>query len=338
MELEPMYFTILKKGGNAVVKDYDTTEVFDRAEKLFTEGELARAKGLYLMVAREAADSATSSLAWFNIALCEIGLEKPGAALDALAEALPHAPDDATRLELRLVELEALSMAGEWEQVAAKGAGVLKEQLNSEWRAKVSLFLARAALVGERFDEAEAHAGAAVETVLSSVALKKQYGDRTLAAAYFRLGQVFRRLFDKIQFRLPLARMAIDISDKLALMRQAEEHFLSSVRVRNAQWSPRAGFEVAMLYETFGLDLMRAEVPTDLDELELQVYTEELNKKILPLWHKAQNVYRNNISMCKTYRFASSWERRSRQRIADLDVLIESISRSEPSPTEEKSP
>ena len=39
MELEPMYFTILKKGGNAVVKDYDTTEVFDRAEKLFTEGK-----------------------------------------------------------------------------------------------------------------------------------------------------------------------------------------------------------------------------------------------------------------------------------------------------------
>ena len=329
VELEPMYFTILKKGNTVEVKNFDTKELFVQAERYFNEGRLARAKGTYLLIAEEGEDPGTRGLAWFNIALCETGLEKPGAALEAIDRAAPFIDDEGDRLHLELVKLQALTQLGEWEQVRDKAPGMLDKKLIPEWEAKIHMFLGQAHFQENDLERSQARYRQALDTLGSGISLQEQYGDRTVAEAYFRLGEVYRRIFSQVPFKLPVERMTIDMSDKLALMRQAEEHFLASVRTRNSLWSPRAGFEVASLYESFAMDLMRAEVPPELDELELQVYTEELNAKMLPLFRKAQNIHRNNVSMCKTYRFVSPYEEKSKEKIHKIQATIDRLTPAE---------
>ena len=336
VELEPMYFTILKKGNTVKVKDFDTKELFAQAERYFNEGRLARAKRTYLLIAEEGEDKGIRGLAWFNIALCETGLEKPGAALEAIDQAYPLISDEADRRHLKLVRLQALTQLGEWEKVRSKAPTMLDNKLSPEGEAKVHLFLGQAHFQEDDMENAQARYRKALDTLGCGISLKEQYGDRTVAEAYYRLGEVFRRIFTQIPFKLPVERMPIDMSDKLALMRQAEEHFLSAVRTRNALWSPRAGFSVASLYESFAMDLLRAEVPPELDELELEVYTRELNAKMLPLFQKAQGIHRNNVSMCKTYRFVSPYEKKSKEKIDRIQSTIDNLKRTEEEPDEEQ--
>ena len=71
IELDPMYFTLLKSGDSLEVKNFDLQEMFDRAGKLFEAGRCSEAKRLYMAVADSAPDASTKGLALFNAALCE---------------------------------------------------------------------------------------------------------------------------------------------------------------------------------------------------------------------------------------------------------------------------
>jgi tetratricopeptide (TPR) repeat protein len=327
VELEPLFITILKKGDKTLVKDFDQAELFERAERQFREGRVSPARKTWLMIARETNNREAAGLAWFNVALCELALDKPGAALEAVEQARTLVTDAETRTHIGLLELRALAGLGEWEQVRNRGTALLDQHPPAEWLAQTLLFVGRAEFQAGDLAEADRRFAEALDVILHTVSLKEQYGDGTLAEIYFRRGQIHRRLFDSLEFKLPVERMTLDMTDKLALMRQAEELFLGAVRMRNVTWSPRAGFETASLYHGFALDLLKAEVPGDLNELEMQVYAEELAKKILPLLQKARNIHQNNISMCTTYRFDSPWKKRSEEKLKELDALEKDLTR-----------
>ncbi len=327
IELEPMFFTILHKGDKTVVKDYDAEEIFAKAEGLMREGRIPEARKLYQMVARDAAGTDAEAAAWFNLALCELAMDKPGDALAALENAKKRGLSPQDVLQVRVLQVEALAGRGEWDKVKADGELLLQEGLAPDWEAKVRLFLAAAAQNREDIPEAEHQARTAQHLLLTFLSLQAQHGDNLVAQASFRLGEVFRVQFERIKLLMPVERMTMDMSDKLALLRQAEEHYLECVRARSGAWSPRAGYQVAALYETFAFDTLNAEVPPDLTELELQVYTEELNLKVVPFLQKAADIHRKNVSMCDTYRFNSPWRQKSDTRATELDGVIAKLGR-----------
>lgn len=329
IQLEPMYFTILKKGDKVKVTDYDTGDLFKDAEKHFQASRLAEAKKLYEMVAENSADAETRGLAWFNIALCEMGMDKPGAALGALEKSLATAPE-ADKQQVRLLKLQAYAMLGEWVKVDKEGALLLKESLHPVWAAKTNLYMGQARFAGDRLDEAQEHFKRSIALVLNNVSIAAQYQHPLLASAYFHLGQVYRRMFGKIALVMPMERMSLDVPDKLALMRKAEEVYLMALRIRDSRWSPRAGYEIGSLYEAFAMSLLQAEEPDTLTPLERQVYTEELNKKVLPLLSRAREIHRKNVAMCETYMLKSGFRERSRDKVAALDKTIANLSRSNP--------
>lgn len=329
VELEPMFFTILKSGTHTTVKDFDIAELFDRAEKLFKQGKVSQAKKIYLMIAEDASETGTAGLAWFNIALCELTVDKPGAALEALLKAETTVETDEERLHVALLRVQALEMSGEWDRLKELGTELLQKELPGLWSARVNLMMGQALTQEDSLAQAQLYLQTGLDLLLSQMGLKEQYRDRLVASAYFRLGTVFRKQFERVKFKLPVDRMVIDMSDKLALMRQAEKLYLDAVTTRNHEWSPRAGFEVARLYENFALDLMQAEVPADFDELERQVYTEELNAKLLPFLRRAEDILHKNVTMADTYRFSPKWRKKSQDKAKKITEMIKNLTRTE---------
>lgn len=332
IELEPMFFTILRKGDKSVVKDYDSAEVFAKAEGFMREGRIADARKLYQMVARDGEGTTAAASAWFNLALCELAMDRPGDALTALDKARAGGVSEEDLTRIRILQVEARADRGEWDNVRSEGELLLRAALAPDWEAKVRLFLAAAALNRDDLPEAENQARTALRQLLSFLSLQAQHGDNLVAQASFRLGEVFRIQFERLKLLMPVERMTYDLSDKLALLRQAEEHYLEAVRVRSSTWSPRAGYQVAALYEAFAFDTLNAEVPSDLNELELQVYAEELNRKVIPFLEKAADIHRKNVTMCDTYRFDSAWRGKSEKRAAELDGVVSKLSRPEDGP------
>lgn len=325
IELEPMYITILKKGDTVEVKDYDTGELFQKAEKAFAAGRINEAKRLYAIVAKDSPEAEGRGVAWFNIALCELALEQPGAAMDALVRSEEALSADSG--QVRLLKVRALAMLGEWDKVKEQGLPLLDQDLDPLWQAQLHAYLGQAAFLEDSLEEADGHYVTSLDLILSHTPLKKQRRNRLLANVYFYQGRVYGRLFRKLGFKMPVERMMFDMTDKLALMRQAEEIYLAAVRVRDEKWSPRAGFEVASLYESFATELMRAEIPPDLTELEVQVYTEELNKKVVPFLLQAKDIHEKNAGMCSTYGLNSEWKDRSAKKAAEIDDLIATINK-----------
>lgn len=326
VQLEPMYFTILKKGNKVKVEDYDTGDLFATAEKHFAAGRPAEAKKLYDMVADNASDAETRGLAWFNIALCELSMEQPGAALTALQKAEVNSPET-DKQQVTLLKIQAHALSGQWKQVDKLGKPLLGDKLEPLWAAKVNLYLGQGRYAEDRLDEAQDHYKQAIDLVLNNVSIAAQYQHSLLGSAYFHLGQVYRRMFGKIQLLMPMERMSLDVPDKLALMRKAEEVYLMALRVRDSKWSPRAGFQIGSLYEAFAMSLLQAEEPDTLTAFERQVYTEELNKKVLPLLSRSREIHQKNVTMCETYLLKSSFKEKSRSKISALDKTIANLSR-----------
>ena len=65
---------------------------------------------------------------------------------------------------------------------------------------------------------------------MSDVAFEKQFRNRGLAQALTKTGDMYRVLMEKIPLRLPVERMEIDIQDKLAIHRKAEEVYQDAAR------------------------------------------------------------------------------------------------------------
>jgi len=324
LELEPIYFTATRSGDRIEVKSRAEDDLFSDAEADFRRGRYTRAREAYVLVARDSSDSYRSGLAWFNIALCDLALGRPGSALEALDKAEPLLPDD--RTEVLLLQMQAGAVAGEWPRCLKVGEELLGRELPPLWEARVHSYVGQAHFLDGSLQRAEGHFALTVKLILSSTYPKDQKGDALLASAYFRQALVYRALFTRIPIRLPTERMALDITDKLALMRKAEEQFLNAVRVREPEWSPRAGYESARLYETFARDLLSAEVPTDLTQEELQVYTEELNLKVVPILRRGREVLARNVAMCDQFGFDGNWKKESSDLIESLDSQIENLS------------
>jgi tetratricopeptide (TPR) repeat protein len=327
IELEPLFITILKRGDKFEVKDYDQGELFAQAARHFEAGNVGEARITYLLIAREAPVPEVAALGWFNVALCEMALERPGAALEAVQEARAKTKIEENLTHLSFIELDALAAVGEWEKVKAKGPALVSGDMDPSWLAQVQLLVGRAEFQAGDLTAADGRYVEALEAILNNQPLSDQYGSSLLAETYYRRAQILKRLFDTIKFKLPVERMTVDVSDKMALLRQSEEFYLNSVRTRHSSWSPRAGFEMASLYHGFALDLLQAEVPNDLTEEEVGVYAVELAKKVVPLLRKGQSVHGSNKRMCKTYQFDSPWCEKSETKRLELEALEQELLR-----------
>ena len=128
-----------------------------------------------------------------------------------------------------------------------------------------------------------------------------------IARAHFGRGRIFHETFSTIRLVLPKDAIRKALLDKTRLFEQAQEAYLSSVRTGDPEWATAAGFMVGQLFEDFYLDVLASEVPRDFNELELEVYFEELRAFIAPAIGKARRLYELNLGMAQRLGSRGAW-------------------------------
>ena len=319
MELDPMYFTMVTTGGKDEVRSLGEEEMLEEAVRLLDEGAWLEAKKMFLSLAENTRSPGLKGVAMYHVAWCDLALNSPGEALRWLDRSLEHleAPED--QKTAQVVKVQALGMLGRWREVLSLGDVLLARELTGMAAVTVEDYVGRARVLEGEPVLAERHFEQAVATLLDHVPIAGQYRNRTLAGLYYRLGELYRDWFETIALRLPVERMTIDMADKLALMRKGEERFMASVRVRDPEFSAQAGMAVSGLYRRFAGDLLGAEVPDDLDDLELLVYQQELARHVIPYLERAVHLLEQTVEMIRMYQFP-------RQQLSQAGEALEQTS------------
>ena len=123
-----------------------------------------------------------------------------------------------------------------------------------------------------------------------------------VALAQYMIGEIYRALFEEVPLKMPLERMRRDLEDKSEFLLKAQHAYLKAVRLRDREWSLAAGFRIGEVYERFYGDLMKAEVPEELDAADVELYFEELREQIRPVLRRAISVYERNLRMSERRR------------------------------------
>ncbi len=150
--------------------------------------------------------------------------------------------------------------------------------------------------------------------------------DGIISQAHFGIGRIYHELFSEIRMVLPHAVYERDLVDKSQLFQQALDGYLASVRTGNDYWSPAAGYMTGQLYEDFYFDILASEIPDHFNELELEVYWQELRAFLQPAIERALRLYQHNLAMAHRLNSDSEWVAATVESVYRLEDYITSQS------------
>lgn len=293
----------------------DVPTLFEEANDYLRADDYANALRLYDLVLEATEDEEYLRVAHYNRALSLEGLLEFHEAARGYAHVIRTWPasDDATYAHFRLAE--CFAQTGQYERVPPlmervlpRGGLALVDRLEAELRWGYALLEMR------DFVGADEHLQRVIrgnEDALVRWNPESQNwrerplerGDPVIAQAWFGRGRIYHELFREVRLVLPEARLTEDLVAKTQLFEQSQEAYLHAVRSGNRYWAPAAGFMVGQLFEDFYYDVLATEVPPEFNELELEVYFEELRAFVEPAMQRAMGVYENNLAMA--YRLGS---------------------------------
>ena len=144
-----------------------------------------------------------------------------------------------------------------------------------------------------------------------------------VALAQYMIGEIYRALFEEVPLKMPLERMRVDLEDKSEFLLKAQHAYLRAVRLRDRNWSLAAGFRIGEVYERFYADLIKAEVPAELDAADVELYFDELREQIQPVLRRAISVYERNLRLSERTRARDGeWARRTQEHLTRLRALL----------------
>lgn len=325
--LEPLKMVAVKNAdGTQTVEALDPRDLFHEAGRAFEDGDLTAAARKYGLIVERFPKSRYATVARFNAG---VALQKQGAYAKAIPmfqgvvdrtkgskdaqDALMHLATcrDKLRDHKAVVALMNRVLKPEYRDIAP----VARLEAYSR-RGKARHELRQLAL-------AERDYKAALRLFKRHMANKILRRSYFVSLAQFRIGEIYRELFGTIRFRLPLERMARDLEDKSNYFLKTQAAYLRTLRYSHPDLAVAAGFRLGAIYEQFYDDMMGAEVPNDLTKEEVEIYYEELRKKIRPLITKAIDIYERNIRMAQRLgRSKADWVRKSRASLARLKEVL----------------
>lgn len=184
---------------------------------------------------------------------------------------------------------------------------------------------------------AEAAMKAAITFARRVEAVERLDNDFFLAMAYYYLAAA-----PHLRFRLSKVdggkSLGKDLDAKAKLLVLSQARYIKTIRVKNPYWATAAGFQIGSLYKEFYTTLMtalpdfkraaaknakRAKISAAKAERQLvQVYLEEVHKRVKPLLKKAIRVFEKNVVMGERVGIHSRWVLKSRRQMSDLKRLI----------------
>ena len=318
-DFDPLvFYTETDENGDSIDREVDMRALFSEAGDYLAADDLENALRLYDLILENVVDSDYERITLYNSALSLEGLGRYEEAGNRYARIIRGwaASTDAKDAHFRLAECYA--RLGQFDAVPALMERVLPMiSLSVDERVEAHLRWGNALLELRRFEEAAGQYRDALRTNEDAMMrfnpeaghpddVPLEPGDALLAHSHFSLGRVYHELFSEVRLVLPEERLTRDLVDKTQLFEQAQEAYLDAVRTGNSYWAPAAGYMVGQLFEDYYYDVLATEVPADFNELEREVYFEELREFIEPAMERALAVYENNLAM--SYRLGADNE------------------------------
>ena len=97
---------------------------------------------------------------------------------------------------------------------------------------------------------------------------------------------------------------------------------LKALRLQHPDYAVVSGYRLGALYEVMYDDMMAAEIPTELTREEVELYYEELKKKIRPLLVRAIDIYERNLRMGQRFGKQGEWVKRTEASLARLKEVL----------------
>ena len=160
--------------------------------------------------------------------------------------------------------------------------------------------------------------------------------DFYLALAMYHLGEVTHERFRAVALRLPEKQMGADLDEKARLLLASQRQYIETIKLGNAAWASASGFQIASLYEELYDAFIHAPVPPELlkpDAREkLDVYYEEVRKKIRVLLEKSVRTHEANLLMMERLGVHNEWRDKSKLAYSKIQQLLDPSARAEFAP------
>jgi len=318
--LDPLVLR-LEKGGKVTL--VDARPLFQEASKNYKDSKYEEAARKFRLVIQYFPKSRYVAHALFNGALADMKLKRWPDALLLLDRAFPLLKRSRDRWDVRMQMATCYEELKQWPDAIRAFKDVLKNgslHIVDRIEAEVRLGLAYHG-IGD-LARAERSFKAALKRYKDNLDIPRLHGNTYVSQAQYMIGGVYKRLFSVIKFRLPVESMRRDLLDKSAFFLKSQAAFLRCIRLRNSYYSVAAGFQLGKLYEDMFDDMMKAEIPGDLDKEELALYYDELKKHIRPLVERSIEIYERNLGMSDRQGKGSEWAKKTEKSLERMRRVL----------------
>jgi len=326
LTMEPLEFAGIRTADGVKVQTMDPELLFNDGAEAFKAGDFDQAARFFSVVCERFPDSSFGPPALFNLGLARLRHGRPADAATAFRRFLEKFPGEGDIEQVRLRLAEALLESGDWAAAeSVLGAMMVAAAPRPAVELEIRAGLARALRKQGRLKESMDQVDAAMQVYDRHLVDPDIKGNFHAAMASFEGGEVWHDLFASIKFILPKDRMEKDLSDKGTMFIKAQAGYMRTVRVGNIFWASKAGVRIGQLYEEFYDDIMKAEVPPELDDHQLGQYMAELRRQARPLLSKSIELYERNMKVARSYGAKDEWFADMKARLDRLKELLKGI-------------
>jgi tetratricopeptide (TPR) repeat protein len=156
---------------------------------------------------------------------------------------------------------------------------------------------------------------------------KSEVDDYFPAQAQFFLGEIFRLHYEKILLdpERGVDQLAKDLEYKAEVLLSAQGHYLRSIRIGNGYWATAAGAQIGGLYQDLYEHMIHTPAPKELVGDQVDIYKQELRKKIRVLITKAIGIYERTLEAAERIGSVGPFVERTRESLKKMkDLLVAS--------------
>ena len=327
-EMEPIKITAVSGAGGTHIEAYDAAELFEQAGKALSEKRYDEAISGYDRVLKEFQESRFSRAALYNAGLAYQGKQDWGGAI-ARFKVLADSYADSSDAKDAVFQLGATyaEMKNWPASIQVFAQALERKDLTADDRLEALGRRGFAQFQLKDLDTAERSFRAAVGFFHQVEAEERLETDFYLALAMYHLGQISHERFRAVALRLPEKQMGVDLEDKAHLLLASQRQYIDTIKLGNPGWASAAGFQIASLYEELYDAFIHAPVPPELlrpDSREkLEVYYQEVRKKIRVLLEKSVRTHEANLLMMERLGVKNEWRDKSKLAYAKIQRLLD---------------